>query len=207
MTGRSDPLACVADLRRATAGFVEDFPPRTVHSLYFDTRTLTAFADHVDGLGRRAKVRVRWYGDPLPDKAAVEIKRREGKLTRKSVFALPPGRFDPMDLRGLAELAQVPQAERLGLGFVELVPTAWVSYDRRYFTSRTGVRCTLDFHLRSSWPDRAPMPGSPSRPLTSEVLAEIKAAPARAAAAQEVAGELGWLLTKHSKYVTALSQD
>lgn len=214
-TGSLDPLACHADLLRSRAGFQENYAPRAVHSLYFDTRDFGSFGDHVDGNERRAKVRLRWYG-PAGSAAlggfgkehrrvALEIKRREGKLTRKLVFPVPPFTYGSAPLSEFAREAGVPLAEQLGLAFAELVPTALVSYERLYFVTASGVRCTLDFDLRcATWP-RHLADATPSLPLTSEVLAEIKAPVARTDAAQAIAGEIGWRLTKHSKYVSALA--
>lgn len=193
-TGSCDPFQVMACLLQSDQAFGEEYPPRTVHSLYFDTRSFCSFADHVDGLGKRAKVRLRWYDELADGLAAIEIKRRVGKMTSKTVFPFRLAGRDPEDLQGLAELARVPECERQGLAFVELVPSVQVSYERRYFVAASGVRLTLDYEMRT-----------PTRPLTTEVLAEVKAARGQESFARGCADAFGWLLTKNSKYVNALS--
>ncbi len=56
----------------------------TVNSVYFDDAALSTCQANLDGLGRRNKVRIRWYDTPQPGHSFFfEIKWRDNRVTGK----------------------------------------------------------------------------------------------------------------------------
>ena len=58
-------------VRTHPAGFRVAYEPRFVNNLYFDRKDLSSFYDTVNGVSRRAKVRLRWYGGLTDEVQAV----------------------------------------------------------------------------------------------------------------------------------------
>jgi len=122
-----------------------------VRSVYFDDARLSACRANLDGLGRRSKLRLRWYDSPLPgSEAFLEIKWREGRVTGKHRLRLrcddPIGGLSyPVILSSLA--AAVPDAYRPALlRYSE--PTLLVQYQREHFLSpERRLRVTLDYGM------------------------------------------------------------
>ena len=68
-------------LRVHPAGFRVAYPPRRVHSIYFDTPDRMGFRENLSGAARRRKLRLRWYGDAAREvNATLEMKCKEGLL-------------------------------------------------------------------------------------------------------------------------------
>jgi hypothetical protein len=191
-------------LRAAPGAFFDEYPARTVHSVYFDTRDLAAYRDHVDGLGERAKVRLRWYGDAPGDAVHLEIKRREGALIQKRVVPHQAPGWHRRDLSDVvhALLGALP-SRGLGLRVEELIPVVRISYERRYLATAAGLRATLDEETRVAAPEELEGPGIP---LATGLLCELKFAPPLAGAAQAAAQALGWPRVRHSKYLRGVRE-
>lgn len=202
------PDLAVANARvlAAPGPFREEYPARVVNSIYLDGRRLETYQDHVDGLGARAKVRLRWYGerDAWGDGAvAIEVKRREGAMIRKQVV---PGerrgwQKEEAAALALALAADVPDLA-VALRLRDMQPVLRVSYLRRYYVTPKGLRITLDTAIRVAPADGVRL--DTSIPIVQPVLCEIKFAPTLrddAAAAVQV---LAWPRIKHSKYVRGM---
>ena len=137
-------------VRTHPAFFLEVFPPRRVNNLYLDTPGRRGYFDHVNGVGRRCKWRIRWYGQPpgRVERSVLEIKAKEGLVGRKRRYALAPFDLDrDLDPAALVE----------GFGDRELflrlqlrcsVPSLVNQYRRRYYLSADGAfRLTVDDEL------------------------------------------------------------
>lgn len=204
LTGMRDAEAAMRRLYAASGVFFEEYPQRQVHSIYFDTPHLETYVDHVNGLNARAKVRLRWYGNLLPQGAVVlEVKRREGALIRKIGWPAVLTALDRASLQQcLAAVAETMGAEAHRLRLGDLAPVLRVSYERRYFVTARGVRATLDDALRVAPTDDAP--ADTSVPVDQSVLCELKFPVAASVAAQAAAATLDWPRVRHSKYVNAI---
>lgn len=77
-------------------GFRTQYPDRHVNNIYYDTIDLKNFNDNVDGLSKRIKVRIRWYGKSfgLIKKPVLEIKIKNGSLGYKKTTNLKPIEMD-----------------------------------------------------------------------------------------------------------------
>jgi hypothetical protein len=123
-----------------------------VHSIYFDDATLGACRESLAGVGRRLKLRLRWYdSDDLPETAHLETKIRQGLRVSKirSTIHLPATKGKPLYevlLRHLHDQAADEQRAQLSL---RGLPTVLVSYQRRHYRDpASGARLTLDEQIR-----------------------------------------------------------
>ena len=124
-------------------------PTSIVRSIYFDDFRMSAYRESVDSIGRRTKVRLRWYGED-DTKAFFEIKRRLGRTMEKvrvpivSERALTEMSYDAIH-RELCAVLPPALAETLSL-YDE--PSLLISYTREYYESfDTLLRVTLDYDV------------------------------------------------------------
>ena len=70
--------------------FIERHFPRYINNIYLDTYSMSNYFDNVNGLSRRLKVRIRWYGDLFGfiKSPILEFKIKRGLLGRKICFPL-----------------------------------------------------------------------------------------------------------------------
>jgi len=123
-----------------------------VNSLYFDTPTDLALRQKLDGVNRREKFRLRYYGDDLRF-IRLEKKykinglcgKRSTRITQEQVKKLLSGEIDFL-LSGdtlMQELYSKMKGQRLA-------PKTIVTYDREAFLFAPGnVRITLDRNVRT----------------------------------------------------------
>jgi hypothetical protein len=121
-----------------------------VTSLYFDDARLSALSDNIDGVSRRAKVRLRWYDSELPGPSAfLETKWRDGQATGKDRVELDLSA--PLETTPLCSLARSLATNAWGASVEALVarpdPVVLVEYERTYYQADGAVRVTLDTDL------------------------------------------------------------
>jgi hypothetical protein len=130
---------------------VHNEPISTVNSVYFDDANLSACRANLDGLGKRCKVRLRWYDSPQPAQSFFfEIKWRDNRVTGKH-------RLEIRASERLSELsystifsslsAALPQDCQAALArYCE--PTVLVRYQREHFATADGsLRATIDYNI------------------------------------------------------------
>lgn len=157
------------------------YPPRQVNNVYFDTATFTGLNANVDGVGERAKLRLRWYGDEMPriTDAHLELKRKQGMAGWKE-SAVVEGDFDLAALAWPAFLAALhrataPEARRWLDRFTQ--PVLINTYHRAYYATPDGaLRLTVDTDLRAY--DQRPSSRPNLRrlaPTEARLIIELKA--------------------------------
>lgn len=203
------PESSVEELRvvimRHPCCFYEQYPERVVNNVYFDTPALDCYHAHVDGLGRRSKYRLRWYGesDRGPVSPVLEIKRRQGEVGDKLSFPLP-------DVQDAASLGSGTMVSGLGDGIMpetlsllapRLLPVLLNRYRRSYFKSACGrFRLTVDEALSFACPgDRA------SALEYRGLVVELKYDQAQAGDVSAVAQAFPWRFCRFSKYVVGMT--
>lgn len=161
------------------AAFRQAYPPRRVNNVYFDTFEHDFLIDHVDGVFDRSKVRFRWYGESWrAAQGQLEIKRKQGRLSFKTLFPLQDGldltRLSRQELVDRIRRQLPPEGARL---MHALIPVLVSHYRREYFVSAGGeIRLTLDYDLRA-YEQVSPF-GLNLRfpqPLLDEMVVEFKA--------------------------------
>lgn len=216
---RFERKACVEDLtseqiealvRMHPAMFSTLHPTRFVNNVYFDTPDRRGFADNQQGVDRRCKLRIRWYGELLGEqRARLEFKIKRGLVGRKETFDLGPLRVEP----GLTRetLRRALQAIELPAPWSELRESADAMlvnrYRRRYYRSADGrYRLTLDDQLEFS-PFVAGAATLLHRSLDRRgSVVELKYAPEHDGDAHRVLGAFPFRVTKNSKYVTGMQR-
>lgn len=129
-------------------GYSEQFAPRTVSSLYYDTPQLASAQESSAGERSRVKVRLRWYGTRDDVRANLEKKMRDGHKVSKWVTDTDiVAASAPQELWCLP--AKVIQDAEFDLRLLSRRRILRVSYERAYFwhpLSKT--RATIDMRLR-----------------------------------------------------------
>lgn len=132
--------------------FRKSYPPRYVNNIYLDTAGWRHYGDHVSGVGRRRKVRVRWYGACRVsiERPTLEFKVRTGEVGCKLQHVLAPfcfqGPYTALDYLAQVEKSHLPCAVRSTLS--GLRPVLANRYRREYFESADRCfRLTLDFEM------------------------------------------------------------
>ncbi|MEX2140698.1 MAG: polyphosphate polymerase domain-containing protein [Pirellulales bacterium] len=124
----------------------------TVHSVYFDDPQLSTCRANLDGLGRRIKVRLRWYDSPRPEQEFFfEIKWRENRVTGKHRFQVRAseaiGALSYQTILANLSSALPERCQSILARYCE--PTVLVRYQREHFVSHDrGLRATLDYDVR-----------------------------------------------------------
>jgi len=149
------PSADVGKLRRILVSncrrLIYNEPVSTVRSIYLDTWNLTAAHANLDGIGRRQKVRLRWYDHSEPPAVFFfEIKWRKNRLTGKKRIKVHADR--PLFLtpyrRTVSDLAILLKDSLAYLLMRYCEPVIIVEYKREHFASPDGdLRLTLDYDL------------------------------------------------------------
>ncbi len=190
------------------AHLTKTYPSRYVNNLYLDTLRNTYYTDHVDGVPRRKKVRVRWYG-PLDDdlfEPQLEIKRRDGWTMTKQVYPLPPSCLDQMSRPGGVRRSVDNNGCSPSTGelVANLQPALINRYLRRYFETRDGrVRVTIDTEMSFYHANRFGA-GVRFGYADHAVIVEIKFDECAIAEGTAVAAHFPLPLNKNSKYVNGI---
>jgi len=123
----------------------------TVRSIYFDNLKYSACCANLAGIGRRHKVRLRWYDSLQPVKDFFfEIKWRNNQTTGKHRLHIQASQsLADMTYHHILEgLIQVLPSQHVGQLLAASEPVALVEYHREHFASADGtLRMTLDYDL------------------------------------------------------------
>ncbi|MBF0382432.1 MAG: polyphosphate polymerase domain-containing protein [Magnetococcales bacterium] len=186
--------------------FSECYPGRNINNIYLDSIDAMAYTDNVEGLSKRTKIRVRWYGDLFAHVArpVLELKIKEGSVGEKKRCVLSPFSVDGEIYNTIQERLQGVQ----GLTPDELQsieqsrPVIMNRYFRKYYLSADGdFRLTLDYKLQFFAINRFENLFLRSSKC-DDVIMELKYDTVMDDKIHEITAHLGHRLTKSSKYVT-----
>lgn len=199
----------LAWLRLHHLGFSEAFPPRWVNNVYFDTEQLSSVGDNLAGIGRRVKMRLRWYGLPRTvDRGVVEFKCKQDLLGWKVAHRVS-GTIDLCSVtwRDVTDRigADLPESARHSVWFARR-PVLINRYHRRYQVSWDGrIRATVDTDVavHSQWMSMRPnltraVPGQ------RRIVLELKAASADHERLAQASNGMPGGVGKHSKYLAGI---
>jgi SPX domain protein involved in polyphosphate accumulation len=191
---QSSAVEAIHRIQRIPGFFIEEYPPRQVNNVYFDTLNMKYFWDHVNGLSSRLKYRVRWYGENHTDKvqAFFEVKKKAGQISTKF-------RSEGVEL-DLREPIYYPDEHQLR-------PVLVSTFQRSYYCDHSGdIRITVDEMMAfSSMP--GPYYSLPTQaPFEHLTVLEIKSpVEVRQERLEEVMGALP-RIQKFSKYIHGVNQ-
>ena len=192
-----------------SANFRKLYSERTINNIYFDNDILESFHDNVDGIAKREKIRIRWYGDRYGVIAnpILEIKKRNNSVGTKDQYVLKEftinENLNEKFLKELITKSEIPSIIKNKV--LALQPKLLNSYRRKYFISfDKKFRITLDHHLyyMKFMPLR-------NRFLFSVIdnkstILEIKYDMKNDEKISAITNEFNFRLTKNSKYVTGM---
>lgn len=197
-------------LRIHPAAFREIYRPRFVNNIYFDTPSLSNYRASVDGIARRLKVRIRWYGNLFGEvvEPKLEVKERVGQLGTKHIASL-----EAFDMRsGMTadviydrlESADLPPNFTANIRSMRVVLLN--HYTRRYWMSRDGrFRVTLDWGIRFYRMSGRRYIFSHPRRDCSKLILELKYQRNMDPDAERISRDFPCRLSKSSKYVTGMN--
>jgi len=180
----------------------------TVRSIYFDDWRLSACQESLAGVGRRRKVRLRWYDEPDPPSVFFfEIKWRDGLASGKQRIQIEAD-----------EKLSVCPYPGISMGVGDALPTPYaavwsqmsepvvlVEYKREHFSSRhTPLRVTLDYDLvfYDQYGARYPSLSFP-QPMSDFAVIEAKVPVGAEGSIKEAFHPMTPRATRSSKYLSA----
>jgi hypothetical protein len=198
-------------VRRHPAVFRAVYPERIINNIYLDSPGLDDYFDHVGGVARRSKTRIRWYGQStgLVSAPALERKVKLGLMIHKRIEPLPAvtlnGGLDPRFLEELRLRAALQASSRFDLNRRQ--PTLVNRYERRYFLSGDGrFRLTVDNRQRFCRPEATGESSAFGPPPGFEIVIELKFAPEHAAGAEGITNAFPFRVARCSKYVLGIER-
>lgn len=137
--------------------FTEIYNQRRVNSVYFDTKDLCSYRENMKGIGNRAKIRVRWYGEDIShaEKPNLEVKIKTGYANRKLTVPLESLNVKK-SLREVGKYLSEGDilSTLLGKKMRMVDPIILISYNRKYFLSADKkYRLTIDTDVKFSGTD------------------------------------------------------
>lgn len=131
---------------------------RKVNNIYFETPDWQSYSDNVDGISRRVKTRLRWYGTARSGQidARFEVKSRANSTGSKLVSEFNLDFDELAQSNRFAELLRSRLSEEHRIHLAEgSIPVLYTGYEREYFESSDGIRMTIDKNLTFADPRHA----------------------------------------------------
>ncbi len=186
--------------------FSEKHNVRRVNSLYLDDTNFTSARDNLTGISDRNKIRLRWYNkDKKPP--FLEIKIKNNRLGYKKLFQIDSLQENFLELNTKEITSEcIKTMKRNNIIFdSHLVPTLQVSYDRKYFEDKKGIRLTIDRNICFHNPSLHHKLYSKLPIMYSQAIMEIKFDPTLKDKASNLLRPLHLTPKRHSKYLTGLA--
>ncbi len=140
-------------LKLHPAIFSEIYNERIINSIYFDSLDLEHYFDNINGVSRRIKVRIRWYGNMFGfiEKPTLELKLKHNLYVGKLLYRLNPftmdNTFDISTIRKIFNSSSLDETLRCHL--MELGFSLLNRYKRKYFLSANKkYRITIDSDMK-----------------------------------------------------------
>ncbi len=118
--------------------FKESYPERRICNIYLDDYQNSSYFENLDGLEKRIKYRIRWYGDKFGQiEPALELKFKTGFAGGKTIFPLKTFKFcDTTDeYEILSCLLKNDLPENVKEEIKKRKPVLFNSYLRKYYES------------------------------------------------------------------------
>jgi len=135
--------------------FKEIYHERTINNIYFDSLDLKNYFDNQNGVNKRLKIRIRWYGNTFGfiEKPRLEIKLKHNLHIGKLIYPLTPfsldGNFSINTIHEILKKSSFYQ-EVCGLYLMELDFSLFNTYTRKYFlSSNRQYRATIDTNMQA----------------------------------------------------------
>lgn len=205
----------VHTVRQHPALFTEIYEERFINNIYFDSYDLKSYCDNVDGLSRRIKIRIRWYGDLFGHvkDPHLELKIKNELLGRKETFKVEDFKLDDdFSFQTIYDALEKTEfkgafAEELEYSLKVLKPTLLNRYKRRYFRSACGnFRITIDSDM--CFYDLKPLYNNFLNMVSDKdnLILELKYDQEHSKEAHKITSLFPFRMTKSSKYVSGMEK-
>lgn len=191
------------------AYFSQLYYPRQVNNLYFDTYDWEFYFSNINGLSKRQKIRLRWYGNQDQiENSQIENKIKQEDLTSKYVYSLTDLHFIDLKKQNLNQMLKLLHKKVDELYKNKLInqqikicrPVLVNSYFRQYFLSNNKkFRLTLDSDINFYHIKKDAIDYSLSKKLAITIL-EIKYQQADDQMINQISRYFPFQLSKSSKY-------
>ena len=192
-----------------SANFREIYQARKINNFYLDTSNLLFFKQNVEGLGKRKKIRFRWYGELDGDiQPRLEIKKKLGTVSRKEVYNLSSvylkNNIKVCDLIRDFDLQELPNALRQEINLLQ--PSLLNCYTRRYFLSADNrFRLTVDYDLNFYNILNCIYTNSAHKHNDKSAILELKYDSSHDNNAHFISNQFPFRLSRYSKYVNGIN--
>jgi len=208
---RYDEVDCVYDwLYLSPHAIRKHYPDRHINNIYFDWFNLQDASDNLIGLGRREKLRLRWYGDQDADSPKqLERKIRRDRLGTKRILQLESFSVDGMPRNTLAEqiVSRGSESRALELDLRLRNPVVRNRYLREYYQDYSGqLRLTIDQQQAFFSVDRDYDVLSANRVDYPLIVIELKYSDQELPRVRSIMNEFPLRPVRHSKYLAGLAR-
>ena len=185
--------------------FSEIYESRFINNIYFDNLNFKNYFDTINGISKRKKIRLRWYGDffGLIDNSVLEIKKKNGKVVSKIQHDFPPFKVELS-----TNIENIIDNISLGSNFFFMKnksPSIINRYERKYFLlNNKKFRITIDKNQEFSNPKNVKKPKKMYPFLSHIIVVELKFDVKWEKEAMEITNAFPFRVNKNSKYVNAL---
>ena len=143
-------LSLINSLVRSKLFFRYQFPKRKVNSIYFDDNYYSSVIENLDGINKKTKLRLRWYGDKsrIID-PKFEFKKMIGFIAKKKQIKVEE--FNSLDFPKVLNLKKIQNIiNEKYFCKKKIYPIISTHYEREYLISAdNSIRATVDFNLES----------------------------------------------------------
>lgn len=181
------------------ASFSIAYPDRIVNNIYLDTPNLHCFYQNIEGVPRRQKMRLRWYGESdHPQKNSIlELKNKDAELGWKDSYKISDTIINTKDIF-------MESINLLPVTIGNRVPILHNSYHRKYYESNDGLfRITIDSKQSFKFPFSNMNAQSIGR---YPIIVELKYDAQHAERARDITDYLPFRQTKNSKYTNGVTE-
>jgi len=191
--------------------FEHAYDDRFINNIYFDTPSMTSYWDNVDGLSKRLKVRIRWYGNTYGNikSPVLEFKIRNNALGNKVSFKLNEIYVDSeLTIESIHnQFKQLDLPAPVKEFLLSLRMTLMNGYLRKYYISKDRkYRITYDTNLQFfSMDNYKNFFLKNLKPFNRRIL-EIKYDECMEDEASQVSNYFPFRMTKSSKYVYGIDK-
>ena len=144
----SNRLSLINSLIRSKFFFRYQFPRRRVNSIYFDDNNYSSVIQNLDGIHKKTKLRLRWYGDKSIIKdPKFEFKNKIGFISKKKQVKIEE--FNELTFPKISNLKKIQnKINKKKFNNKIIYPLISTHYEREYLISvDSSIRATVDFNL------------------------------------------------------------